>query len=126
MRYNHNDSEDHELLDGGRYEDMNHASGHKLTTVLLLGCAISAVPAVAVAAEKLAWAGQSTQNSAQAPKEDRSQWRKLQRGMSKDDVKRLIGEPGKVSVSKYYEFWYYGGGSVTFDAKGRLDSWNEP
>lgn len=46
--------------------------------------------------------------------------------MSKDDVKKLIGEPGKVSVGKYYEFWYYGGGSVTFDSKGRLDSWNEP
>jgi hypothetical protein len=46
--------------------------------------------------------------------------------MSKDDVKKLIGEPGKVSVAKYYEFWYYGGGNVTFDSKGRLDSWNEP
>ena len=56
---------------------------------------------------------------------DRSQWRMLQRRMSKDDVKKQLGEPLKVSVSRFYEAWYYAGGTVTFDGKGRLDSWSE-
>ena len=56
---------------------------------------------------------------------DRTQWRKLQRRMTKDDVKKLLGEPGTVSVSRFYESWYYQAGSVTFDGKGRLDLWTE-
>jgi hypothetical protein len=56
---------------------------------------------------------------------DRSQWRKLQRRMSKDDVRKLLGEPMRVSVSKFSEAWDYAGGSVTFDGKGHVDSWNE-
>lgn len=103
---------------------MNHIGGRRLVSVLLFGI-VSVVPSV-LFGERSAGFAQSTENASQAPNEDRSQWRKLQRGMSKDDVKKLIGEPGKVSVGKYYEFWYYGGGSVTFDSKGRLDSWNEP
>lgn len=66
----------------------------------------------------------STQSSTPAAK-DRSQWRMLQRRMSKDEVKKLLGEPLKVSVSRFYEAWYYAGGTVTFDGKGRLDSWSE-
>ena len=66
----------------------------------------------------------STQSSA-PPAKDRSQWRMLQRHMSKDDVKKLLGEPTKVSVSRFYESWYYLSGTVTFDGKGRLDSWTE-
>ena len=66
----------------------------------------------------------STQSSA-PPAKDRSQWRMLQRHMSKDDVKKLLGEPTKVSVSRFYESWYYASGTVTFDGKGRLDSWTE-
>jgi hypothetical protein len=57
---------------------------------------------------------------------DRSQWRMLQRGMSKDDVRKLLGEPERISVSRFAEFWDYLRGSVTFDGKGRVDSWTEP
>jgi outer membrane protein assembly factor BamE (lipoprotein component of BamABCDE complex) len=102
---------------------MKHISSRKLATALLFGCVVSGV---SFAAGRPAGAAQPAQNSGQAPTVDRSQWRKLQRGMSKDDVKKLLGEPGKVSVAKYYEFWYYAGGNVTFDSKGRLDAWNEP
>jgi hypothetical protein len=56
---------------------------------------------------------------------DRSQWRRLQRRMSKDDVKKLLGEPTTVSVSRFYEAWNYQRGTVIFDGKGRLDSWSE-
>jgi hypothetical protein len=66
----------------------------------------------------------TTQTSTPAVK-DRTQWRKLQRRMAKDDVKKLLGEPDSVSVSRFYESWYYPAGSVTFDGKGRLDLWTE-
>src|SRR3974390_738669 len=45
---------------------------------------------------------------------DRSQWRSLQRHMSKEEVRKLLGEPTRVSVSRFFEVWNYSGGSVTF------------
>jgi len=56
---------------------------------------------------------------------DRSQWRKLQRRMSKDDVRKLLGEPFRVSASRYCEYWEYLDGTVTFDSKGHVDFWSE-
>jgi hypothetical protein len=70
-------------------------------------------------------AAPSTQSSTPAGK-DRSQWRMLHRRMSKDEVRKLLGEPDRVSVSRFFESWDYSGGSVTFDGKGRVDSWSEP
>ena len=58
--------------------------------------------------------------------QDRGQWRKLHRRMSKDDVRKLLGEPERVSVSRFFESWDYGTGSVTFDGKARVDFWSEP
>lgn len=66
-----------------------------------------------------------TAESGGAAGKDRSQWRKLQRHMTKDDVRKLLGEPGLVSVSRFSESWYYAGGTVTFNGKGRLDLWTE-
>jgi hypothetical protein len=45
--------------------------------------------------------------------------------MLKDEVRKLLGEPVRVSVSKFYESWAYPRGTVTFDGKGRLDAWTE-
>jgi outer membrane protein assembly factor BamE (lipoprotein component of BamABCDE complex) len=104
---------------------MIHVSWRRLVSAASFSLILNFVSAGPLAISRVAYA-QSAQNGAQAPSQDRSQWRKLQRGMSKDDVRKLLGEPGKVSVAKYYEFWYYAGGSVTFDSKGRLDGWNEP
>lgn len=56
---------------------------------------------------------------------DRSQWRKLQRHMTKEDVRKLLGEPKAISVSKFAESWYYVDGNVTYNGKGRLDMWSE-
>src|SRR5215469_46705 len=56
---------------------------------------------------------------------DHSQWRMLKRHMSKDDVKKLLGEPMRVSVSRFYEAWDFPTGTVIFDGKGRLDTWSE-
>ena len=69
-------------------------------------------------------AAQSTETTTPA-QSDRSQWRKLQRRMSKDDVRKLLGEPTRVSVSRFYETWDYPRGTVIFDGKGHLDSWSE-
>jgi hypothetical protein len=65
-----------------------------------------------------------TQSSTPAGK-DRNQWRMLHRRMSKDEVRKLLGEPYRVSVSRYFETWDYSGGEVMFDGKGRVDSWSE-
>jgi hypothetical protein len=67
----------------------------------------------------------SSQSSAPTPPPI-SQWRKLNRGMSKDEVKKLMGEPNRVSVSRFFESWDYGSGSITFTGKGRVDFWSEP
>lgn len=66
----------------------------------------------------------STDNAMPSAK-DRSQWRTLKRGMTKDDVKKVLGEPVRVSVTRFYESWYYLSGTTTFDGKGHLDSWTE-
>ena len=68
----------------------------------------------------------STQNAAPAVMKDKSQWRQLRRRMSQDEVKKLLGEPDRVSVSRFYDSWYYRGGSVTFDSMGHVDFWSEP
>jgi hypothetical protein len=86
---------------------------------------ISEQQALASEIAALLRAAQTTQHENPAEK-DRSQWRMLQRGMPKDEVKKLLGEPVRISVSRFYEFWDYLGGSVTFDGKGRVDSWSEP
>lgn len=70
-------------------------------------------------------AARSAQGATPAVK-DRSQWRMLHRRMLKDEVRKLLGEPDRISVSRFAESWYYLGGSVTFDSKGRVDFWSEP
>ena len=108
---------------------MKPISGRKFATMLLVGLAIWCRPSGLSAENRgtrsATAVAQATDGEAAGWK-DRSQWRKLQRGMSEDDVRRLLGEPGKVSVARSYEFWYYAGGDVAFDKKGRVDSWDEP
>ena len=61
---------------------------------------------------------------------DRSRWRTLRKGMSKDDVRSLFGEPTKIDAGSTLDFWYYGiypnGGQVDFDPQGRVEGWREP
>jgi hypothetical protein len=71
-------------------------------------------------------AARTAQGSAPAG-QDKTQWRKLQRRMSKDEVRKLLGEPLRISAGRFGESWgYIGSGMATFDAKGRLDFWLEP
>lgn len=59
-----------------------------------------------------------------------SAWRKLRRGMSREEVIRLLGEAHSISVDAYAEYWRYGavseGGIARFSANGKLFSWDEP
>jgi hypothetical protein len=60
---------------------------------------------------------------------NKSAWRSLSHGMPKDDVKRLLGEPGKIVDLGAGFIWYYGyplGGEASFGSDGRLESWSEP
>lgn len=60
---------------------------------------------------------------------ERSRWQRLQRGMSRFDVLRLLGDPGKVSAYDGFERWEYPGAlgaRVSFDDRGRVAGWIGP
>jgi hypothetical protein len=78
-----------------------------------------------LAEEITALLGATRSTESAAAGKDRSQWRMLKRHMSKDDVRKLLGEPVRVSVSRFYESWDFFGGTVIFDGKDRVDSWTE-
>ena len=55
-------------------------------------------------------------------------WRSLKKGMTEDEVKKILGEPVK-AVEGYRTIWYYPSfysGIVSFDEKGNLIGWNAP
>jgi len=53
-------------------------------------------------------------------------WRTLQKGMKKAEVKAILGEPMRIFVG-FRERWLFSdGGDVTFDGRSRLDGWSEP
>ena len=55
-----------------------------------------------------------------------SNWRKLERGMSKDEVREILGEPENVLTLSIISTWSYpNGGSVSF-MQGKVDGWMEP
>jgi len=62
--------------------------------------------------------------------EDKQNWRRLRKGMTKSEVRRLLGEAGKISANAILgDTWYYpdaAGGRVRFDTGDRLKSWSEP
>ena len=58
-------------------------------------------------------------------------WRHLQRGMTMDQVRELLGEPEKVVAGPVLIFWRWGesphGGEVSFDADtNKVVGWSEP
>jgi hypothetical protein len=59
----------------------------------------------------------------------RESWERLAKGMSRFDVLRILGEPGKVASYDGFERWEYPdlrGGRVNFDDAGELLSWRAP
>lgn len=61
---------------------------------------------------------------------DRAVWRSLKVGMTKDEIRDVLGEPGRIAAGEVLIFWYWNypnGGSVTFDERtGRATNISEP
>lgn len=54
-------------------------------------------------------------------------WRKLQKGMNKDQVRAILGEPEDIMMFSSFEVWNYKNySSVKFDASGYVNGWDEP
>jgi len=78
--------------------------------------------------------GRQQQGQPVAPKgnwHELANWRRLQRGMTMDQVRGLLGEPDKVEAETVLIFWKWGelvfGGSVSFDVDtNRVAGWEEP
>lgn len=62
-------------------------------------------------------------NNTQVPA-GRAAWRRLQRGMSPAQIRRLLGEPERIFVLGNQTHWYYSRGSVVF-VNESLFAWNE-
>ena len=62
---------------------------------------------------------------------DKQRWQQLKIGMTKEEVKAILGEPGEIGTTHHLgDLWYYPdalGGAVRFsDDRETLKSWNEP
>lgn len=56
----------------------------------------------------------------------KSSWRLIKKGMTKNQIKKLLGEPDRIDNFVTLETWSYGySGNVTFDDEGVI-GWNEP
>jgi hypothetical protein len=66
----------------------------------------------------------SDTNSRQLPAGKES-WRKLKKGMSKDEVRMLLGEPDRVTVSPSSTYWVFSDGQIIFDDSDRVSYWSE-
>lgn len=55
---------------------------------------------------------------------DLANWRQLHRGMKMDEVRALLGDPGRVDAG-YTTYWRWPTASVSF-VSGKLDGWSEP
>ncbi len=59
---------------------------------------------------------------------NKKNWRNLKKGMTADEVKKILGEPVKV-IEGSKSIWYYPSfydNYISFDEKGKLTGWNEP
>jgi len=54
-------------------------------------------------------------------------WRALRKGMNRDEVKKLLGEPKDIMKFNENVVWgYVCGGSIRVDRSGRVEGWYEP
>ena len=61
---------------------------------------------------------------------DKSNWRKLRLGMTKSQIREILGEPLKINANAVLgDTWYYPdvlGGDIRFSTNGKVKSWSEP
>ncbi|SVE05319.1 uncharacterized protein METZ01_LOCUS458173 [marine metagenome] len=68
-----------------------------------------------------------SQNSSKKQSTSENPWRELEKGMTKNEVRNLLGEPRKINVYKRIDevWWYSGSKHLEFDIDtGRLVSWS--
>ena len=59
---------------------------------------------------------------------NKANWKLLRKGMTKQEVEQILGEPPKINASINGDFWYYPdalGGIVRFHPQDFLQSWVE-
>ena len=61
----------------------------------------------------------------------RTNWKQLQRGLSRTELHQLLGKPDSRLTLDQQTLWYYrypgiGGGSVMLDSKGKVTGWQKP
>jgi len=61
----------------------------------------------------------------------RTNWKRLQRGLSPTELRQLLGKPRSELAFDRQTLWYYrypgiGGGSVMLDSRGKVTGWQEP
>jgi len=83
---------------------------------------------VMVPVEKIVYRDRVVEKSVPSVPPERSSWRQLSKGLSREQVRSLLGEPSRISGGDV-EFWYYNqnfsSGSLMF-IRSHLDSWREP
>ena len=83
---------------------------------------------VMVPVEKIVYRDRVVDKSVPSVPPERSSWRQLSKGLSREQVRSLLGEPSRISGGDV-EFWYYNqnfsSGSLMF-IRSHLDSWREP
>ncbi len=69
-------------------------------------------------------AGQASQPAPEASAAAREAPKGLRRGMTEEEVRRMLGSPSSTKVTVFYFYWNYPGGkSVSFDWSGRVRGW---
>ena len=54
-------------------------------------------------------------------------WRKLQKGITRAQVRTILGEPKDIDMYRTLEVWHYREySSVTFNSAGYVTGWDEP
>lgn len=57
--------------------------------------------------------------------QDLANWRRLRRGMNMDEVRALLGEPGRVNAGRT-TWWFWETLTYVYFENGKLDGWLEP
>lgn len=86
---------------------------------------------VEVPVERIVYRDRIVEKTASSVPAVLSSWRQISKGLTRDQVRSILGEPRKIHGGDF-EYWYYGSAtylgapsSVTF-YHSKVDSWSEP
>jgi outer membrane protein assembly factor BamE (lipoprotein component of BamABCDE complex) len=65
------------------------------------------------------------QHTQRATSHTRSAWRQLSKGMSREQVRALLGEPDRINGGTFERWRWTSGGEIIF-YQGAVDGWSEP